>query len=115
MKSEFTFKTAYRAEADQWSTNGRKITDPTSLALIRKALSEGRMFVLEHHHYRGSRCPDWIVIDEYDAFEDYLKDNAVAGDSVHLFDITACLQDGKQFTNGKCPDENDEVPEGGAY
>jgi len=115
MKSEFTFKTPWRAEADQWSTTGQKITDPESLALVKTAFSEGKTFVLEHRHYRGSRAPDWVVIDDYDGFEEYLKENAIAGDSVYLFDITACLEDGKQLINGKCPDENDEVPKGGAY
>ena len=115
MKSEFTFSTAWRSDADEWCRTGQKITDPDALEAVKAALSDDKMLVLEHWHYRGSRCPDRVVIDDYDDFVDYLKENAIAGDAVHVFDITQALEDGKQLVQGKCPDEHDEVPKKGAY
>ncbi len=61
-------------------------------------------------------CWYWSIgTTEGHDFVDYLKGNAKAGDAVHVFDITASLEDGKQLTYGKCPDEHDEVPRKGAY
>ncbi len=115
MELEITFKAPVKAEQDRWSQDGNIITDPDKLSLVEEALREFRILVIEHRYYRGARAPDRIVIDDYDNFIDYLIENAVAGDSIHVFDITSALEDDNQLVNGKCPDEKGEVPKGGAY
>ena len=114
MNIEFTFKTAWRSDDDEWRSDGPTITDAALLKRIHDAL-EDQILVLEHWHYRGSRAPDRIVVDDYDDFIEYLKDNAIAGDAIHIFDITDALKDGKQLVHGKCPDEHGQVPRKGAY
>ncbi len=70
---------------------------------------------MEHWHYRGSRAPDRIVIAEYVDLIDYLKENAIAEDAIHIFDITDAIKDGKELAYGKCPDDTGMVPKKGAY
>ena len=91
------------------------ISDSETLSAVSKAFTDGKLLLLEHRHYRGSCGPDRVVLNDYDCFVNYLKTNAAAGDAIHVFDITAALEDGKQFVQGKCPDERGEVPKGGAY
>jgi hypothetical protein len=115
MAIEFTFKSVYKPEWDNWNSNGEIITDSDKLSLVAKALKEGKALLAEHWHYRGSRPTDRILIANYDSFINYLKENAIAGDTVNVFDITAVLKEGNLLVTGKCPDAAGEVPERGAY
>ncbi len=115
MSIEFTFKTVWKSDLDNWSLAGPIISESVNLAVVADALSAGKLLALEHRHYRGSRRPDMIVLSDFDDFVDYLKENAVAGDAIYIFDITPCLQEGNQLVHGKCPDDRGEVPRGGAY
>ncbi len=115
MTSRWKFKTVYKSDADEWTRNGQKISDPAVFGLISKALSQDRILLLEHWHYRGARAPDRVVVTDMDELLAYLMENAIAGDAVYVFDITTALEDGKEITHGKCPNEQDEVPLKGAY
>jgi len=72
MSIDFTFKTTWRSDQDDWHSDGPAITNSEVLKRIHDAL-EDRILVLEHWHYRGSRAPDRIVVDDYDNFIEYLK------------------------------------------
>ncbi len=115
MTSQLKFKTVYKSDADEWTRDGQKISDPAVFGLMSKALSQDRILLVEHRHYRGARAPDRVVVTDVNQFSAYLMENAIAGDAVHVFDITTALEDGKEIAHGKCPDEHDEVPKKGAY
>jgi hypothetical protein len=115
MTIELTFRTWDCSLADGWSRNGTVITETSELNRIRAALRQGQILVVKHWHYRGARCPDHIVVEDFDHFMDYLRDNAVAGDAVDVYDITASISDERRIASGKCPNESEEIPRGGAY
>ncbi len=115
MPLKFTFKTKLSSNNDEWSMSNSAISEESILNKVKNTFEEGKLLVAEHWYYRGSRSPNRLVFDDYNAFEDYLKTNAYAGDSIHVFDITESLLDGKQFVYGKCPNESGETPTKGAY
>jgi hypothetical protein len=108
-------RTLYRHEADRWTTEGPKIDAPENLEAVRRVLEEQGPVIVEHWHYRGSRAPDRLVFDEYEEFARYLEQQCVAGDAVHVWDYAALCRDDNHLVYGKCPDENGQVPRGGAY
>jgi hypothetical protein len=110
------FSNIHRAESDDWHSEGPFLTSPETLEKLESLIDQGRTLIAEHWHYRGSRAPDRQVIEHVEDFLDYLKDNAIAGDIVDVFDITAAWQEkGKPVVSGKCPDDRGEVPRKGAY
>ena len=111
-----TFSGIHRYEPDDWSGHGDKFTDPERLRRIKVLLAEGRLLIVEHWHYRGSRAPDRIVIEDYDDLLEYLEKNAIAGDIVDIFDMSdAWSKKGDPVVSGKCPDKHGEIPKNGAY
>lgn len=111
-----TFKCYSKHEPDDWSTDGERFTDPARLSELERFIEEGRLLVAEHWHYRGSRSPTRLIVEDYDDFIDYLQGNAVAGDIVEVFDLSsAWKQKSSAIVAGKCPDQQGEVPRRGAY
>jgi hypothetical protein len=111
----FTFKKGWIVPSDEWVKDRPAISEEKTLNAVKQAFEAGRILVVEHWFYRGSRSPDRLVFDDFEMFEDYLKEKAFAGDSIHVFDITDALEDGKQLAYGKCPNEQGETPKRGAY
>lgn len=111
-----TCKIFDRYEADEWTTEGSIFSVPENLEKLEKLIQEGKVLVAEHWHYRGSRCQDRIIVEDFDHFIDYLKDNAFAGDAIDIFDITDLWpKKDSPIISGKCPDQSGEVPQRGAY
>jgi hypothetical protein len=108
-------KTRFRSDADEWIPDGRKITSPANLDMIRKTLEADGPIIVEHWFYRGASAPDRLVFDDFDAFNDYLNANAFAGDAIHIWSFAAVCKDDNELAYGKCPDENGLVPKRGAY
>ncbi|WP_116812473.1 hypothetical protein [Steroidobacter cummioxidans] len=115
MAIELTFRTRDHSPADGWSRGGEVITETAQLDRVRSALTAGRTLLVKHWHYRGSRCPDLVAVEDFEQFMDYLRNDAVAGDAFDVYDITAALTDETRIVSGKCPDQNEETPRGGAY
>jgi len=115
MPIELTFREWDRYEPDGWSSHGAAITETSELNKVRVALAEFRTLVIKHWHYRGSRSPDFVVVEDIDAFLDYLRENANAGDAIDVYDISDSLTEERQVAAGKCPDQNGEIPSRGAY
>lgn len=111
----YQFSGIHRYEPDGWDKKGPIFTSEENLKVLEKMLSDGRFLVAEHWHYRGARAPDRIVVEDCDDFMDYLKGNAIAGDIVEIYDLTEAWENKEIIVQGKCPDENGEVPETGAY
>jgi hypothetical protein len=115
MPIELTFLAYDHHEPDGWSQSGQVITETISLNRVREALSQGKILLVKHWHYRGSRCPDHVAIEDFDDFVEYLRSSAVAGDAIDVYDITHAITDAQRVAHGKCPNEKGEVPERGAY
>jgi hypothetical protein len=110
-----TFRTRWRSDADRWSKEGAKISSPESLSVIRDNIDELGPIIVEHWFYRGSSAPDRIVFDDYSDFIEYLRKNAYAGDDIHIWSFAAVCNSDNRLLNGKCPNNNGEVPKGGPY
>jgi len=110
------FSDIHRTESDDWHSDGPFLTDAETLEKLRVLIDKGATLIAEHWHYRGSRAPDRLVVDDVDNFLEYLQENAIAGDIVDVFDLTeAWGAKGEPAISGKCPDERGEIPRSGAY
>lgn len=115
MPIELTFREWDRYEADGWSSNGAVITETSELNKVRSALAGYKTLVVKHWHYRGASSPSLVVVEDFEEFLDYLRDNANAGDAIDVYDITGLLSEERCVASGKCPDQEGEVPQRGAY
>ena len=111
-----TFSDVHRTESDDWHSDGPFLTDSGTLDRLEAMIDKGATLIAEHWHYRGSRAPDRLIVDNLDDFLKYLKNNAIAGDIVDVFDISEAWEaKGDPVLSGKCPDERGEIPRSGAY
>ena len=113
--ASLTFKTVWRSEDDNWSSDGEKITDERKLAIVRQVLDNTGPILVEHWFYRGSCAPNRTVFDDYEDFIEYLQQHAKAGDAIHVWDLHPLLRDDNELVHGKCPAEDGTIPKGGAY
>lgn len=110
-----TFKPGYRAEADEWTCEGEKISDPAKLAAIKKVLEKDGPVLVEHKFLRGACAPHAIVFDDYENFVEYLTTQARAGDKISVWSLWPFMRDTAPLAFGKCPAEDGAVPKKGAY
>lgn len=109
------FSNIHRYEPDNWGKNGDIFSTDENLNIVKEKIESGAFVIVEHWHYRGARCPDRFVIEDFEDFVDYLNENAIAGDIIDIFDLTDAWSKREIFLSGKCPDESGEIPEKGAY
>jgi hypothetical protein len=108
-------KTRFRSEADNWSANGSKITEPAKLEAIRRTLNDEGPIIVEHWFYHGATAPERLIFEDFDEFETWLNEHTYAGDAIDVWSwATACRPD-TRLTEGKCPDDDGLVPKAGAY
>jgi hypothetical protein len=116
METPINFKVGNRVEADEWSADGRKITDAACLSAMRQLLnSHGGPVLLEHRYLRGARGPDHFVFHAFEDLVEYLSENARAGDNIYVWNLESFLRDAQPLAHGKCPDADGAVPRKGAY
>lgn len=109
------FKPGHRAEVDEWTIEGEKISDPEKLEVIRKVLEDEGPVLLEHRFLRGGRGPDLMVFEDLESMTEYLSEYARAGDAVSVWSLWPFIRDTPPLVYGKCPAEDGTVPRGGAY
>lgn len=107
-------RTRFRAESDNWTQKGSKITDPIKLAAMRRTLEEGPIIV-EHWFYRGGSAPERLVFEAFDEFTAWLEMHTYAGDAIDVWSWAAVCRKDTTLAEGKCPDDQGLVPEDGAY
>ena len=108
-------KARWRVEADEWTTEGRKITSEENLEIIRKTFEDEGPIIVEHRFYRGSSAPDRMLFEYFDDFMAYLNSKASAGDSIWVWSYFQICREDNIIAQGKCPDEDGCVPRKGAY
>ena len=101
--------------SQEWVKDGASIVSKDALARIAGVMQTDGPVIVEHWHYYGGRGPDHHVFEEMDAFLDYLRAEALAGDDVHVWSVPEVCRDDNRLAHGKCPDEDGCVPKGGAY
>ena len=102
-----------KPEQDEWGPWPFSLGDKT-LELVRAALEETPVIV-EHRFYRGSRAPERLVFDEFDALAAYLRSKAHAGDASWMWRYSDLCLDENRLAWGKIPDAAGEAPKGSAY
>ena len=116
MQPQLKFRPGTRVASDEWTTDGKKITDPSCIAAIRELLNNhGGPVLLEHRYLRGARSPDHFVFHSYDDLVEYLNESARAGDNIYVWNLESFLKDAQPLAHGKCPDADGAVPTKGAY
>ena len=109
------FSNIHRFEPDNWVKNGDIFSTEKNLNVLKDTIENGAFLIVEHWHYRGASAPGRFVLEDFEDFVDYLKENAIAGDIIDVFDLTEAWSSKEIFLSGKCPDETGEIPEKGAY
>jgi hypothetical protein len=104
-----------RPESDEWTREGRKITDAEKLEAIRRTLDEIGPVIVEHWFYRGSRAPERLVFDDYEDFQKLLETGCRAGDKLYVWSFAQVCRHDNTLADGKCPDDDGFVPRKGAY
>jgi len=102
-------------EQDVWSATGLKITSSENLERIKTVLDNDAAVVVEHWFYRRSSSPERYVFDDFEDFMTYLYQNASAGDIVNVWNFGKTCTEQNMLAHGKCPDDQDRVPQKGAY
>ena len=112
--NEGTFKT-FTKGSTEWVSDGAKITSSDNLSAVKNVLENVGSIILEHWHFYGSRAPDRMVFDDYEDFIEYLNENAVAGDAIHIWSMHELCNEDNELVHGKCPNEENMIPVGGSY
>jgi hypothetical protein len=113
--ARYTFKTRWRAEADNWSNKGPAIVADASLEVIQKELQERGPVIVEHWHYRGAQAPSHHLFEDWESFEAFLLSTPFAGDAIDVWSFAELCTFERRITGGKCPGDDGKTPEGGAY
>lgn len=103
------------AEQDEWTISGAQITSAENLAAIKSVLENEAPVIVEHWFYRRSSCPERYVFDDFDDFMKYVNENARAGDIINVWNFGKTCREENMLAQGKCPDDQNRVPEKGAY
>jgi len=103
-----------RYEPDDWTPDGSKILSDESVSAINKVLERGPIIV-QHWYYRGASCPRIFGFDDFEDFEEYLKENAVPGDAFDIWSFNEVCTQEKIIAEGKLHDTDGCIPKGGAY
>jgi hypothetical protein len=113
--NEIRSKARWRADQDDWRSDGRKIVSASNLEAIRDVLEKRGCIIVEHWLYRGASAPNRKVFDDFEEFLDYLKTRTSGGDSIDVWSMHDLCKPENRLADGKIPDLDGCVPHGGAY
>ncbi|MFB9900487.1 hypothetical protein, partial [Cerasicoccus arenae] len=103
-----------RYTPDNWTPNGVKILSDENIEKIKDKLSKGPIIV-QHCFYRGASCPRIYGFDDFEEFEEHLKEYSIPGDYFDVWSFNDVCKEDQIVANGKLHDTDGCVPQGGAY
>lgn len=103
-----------RYEPDNWTEEGSKILSEGNIEKIQAILTKGPIVVL-HWFYRGASCPRVYGFDDFEEFDEHLKERALPGDAFDIWSFSEVCTQEKIIAAGKLHDTDGCVPSGGAY
>ena len=115
LMNEIRSKARWRAEQDDWRSDGHKIVSPENLTAIRDVLENRGCVIVEHWLYRGASAPERRVFDDFDEFLNYIKTSTYGGDAVDVWSMHDLCTPQNRLAEGKVPDLDGCVPSRGAY
>jgi len=71
--------------------------------------------IVEHWLYLGVSAPERLIFEDFEQFTTWLDAHTYAGDAIDVWSWAAACQPGKKLADGKCPDDQGLIPQGGAY
>ena len=80
---------------------------------MRAALAVG-VLIVEHRHYRGSRAPTRLFIEDVEEWDEFLA-RVVPGDAVYVWEYAKVCSASNALVAEKAPDAQGRTPQGGAY
>jgi hypothetical protein len=104
-----------KVEADEWTIYGPKITDPAIQKTLSDELENSGPVIVQHMHYHGGTLPTKMIFENFQAFGEYLRENAYAGDAIDVWSFEAVCTEATKIVSAKCPDDTGEIPTGGIY
>lgn len=113
--NEIRAKARWRAERDDWRSDGHKIVSSENLTAIRDVLENRGCIIVEHWLYRGASAPERRVFDDFDEFLNYIKTSTYGGDAVDVWSMHDLCTPQNRLAEGKIPDLDGCVPSRGAY
>ena len=112
---EIRVQPRWRAEQDDWRSDGSKIVAPEKFAIIREVLENKSCIVVVHWLYRGSSAPERMIFDDFQKFQKYLRTRTSGGDAIDVWSMHDVCTPQNRVAEGKIPDLDGRVPAGGAY
>ena len=89
------------------------ILSDTNLEAVRNHLENIGDIVVLHWHLCGARAPTPLAFDDFEEFENYLKETVVEGDAIDVWPFPR--EPDKTIASGKYPDAEGKVPIKVAY
>ena len=113
--NEIRSKARWRAEQDDWRSDGSKIVSFENLAAIRDVIENRGCIIVEHWLYRGASAPVRKIFDDFDEFLNYIKTQTYGGDAIDVWSMHELCTRANRIANGKVSDLDGSVPSGGSY
>jgi hypothetical protein len=101
------------SDSPQWSTSGANIMAAEQLAATRHHLENVGFVAVLWWHYYGSRSPTPLAFDDFESFLAFLKAEPAEGDAIDVWPFPGPAE--QRIAQGKIPNGQGEVPDGGAY
>ena len=99
-------------EADDWSA-GPHLATADVQRVITNALETG-VLIVEHWHYRGSRAPTRLFVEDEEEWQAFLS-SVLPGDKVYVWEHGQVCRPETALVAAKAPDSQGRTPQRGAY
>ena len=99
-------------ESDDWRA-GPHLATAEVAQRVTAALESG-VLIVEHWHYRGSRAPTRLFVDDLDEWQEFVS-RVIPGDAVYVWEFGKLCRVDNALLAAKAPDTQGRTPQGGAY
>ena len=75
---------------------------------------ESGVLIVEHRHYRGSRAPTRLFVEDLEEWEAFMS-RVAPGDNVYIWEHGQRCRHDNALVAAKAPDSQGRTPRNGAY